>query len=78
MLLSWLQKREILRIAVNVAADRVRTSTHMFADREAKQVAVAIVEAAIAAQERLVEKDGGVTDRLILSLRKKRDGMIEV
>jgi hypothetical protein len=74
MLLSWLQKREILRIAVNVAADRVRTSTH----REAKQVAVAIVEAAIAAQERLVEKDGGVTDRLILSLRKKRDGMIEV
>lgn len=75
MLFSYFQKREILRVAVNVAADRVRERGNAL---DARMAAVSIVDAAIAAQERLIEKDGGMSDRLLLSLRKAKDGMIEV
>lgn len=75
MLFSYFQKREILRVAVSVAADRVRERGNAL---DARTAAVSIVDAAIAAQERLIEKDGGMSDRLLLSLRKAKDGMIEV
>lgn len=75
MLFSYFQKREILRVAVSVAADRARERCNVL---EVRTAAVSIVDAAIAAQERLIEKDGGMSDRLLLSLRKAKEGMIEV
>jgi len=73
MLLSYFQKREILHIAVNAAASRAMEGR----TAEAKAVALSIVEAAIAAQERLVEKDGSASDRLIMHLRKAKAGMVD-
>jgi hypothetical protein len=73
MLFSYFQKREILRHAVEAAVEKARSSD----SREAPAMAaLSIVEAAIMAQERLVEADGSVSDRLLLSLRKAKDGML--
>lgn len=74
MLLSFWQKREILRAAVNAASIR---ATEGRGASDARATALAVVDAAIAAQERIVEKDGSIGDRLLLGLRKARHGMLE-
>jgi hypothetical protein len=74
MLFSYFQKREILRMAMELAVEKARSSDNIEAPAMA---ALSIIEAAIMAQERLVEKDGSVSDRLLLRLRKAKDGMID-
>lgn len=74
MLFSYFQKREILRQAMEVAVEKAGSSSDNL-DAPA-MAALSIVKAAIMAQEMLVEADGSISDRLLLSLRKAKDGML--